>query len=177
MTVWGVDLGVRSLHVAGLSANGHLELFSHVCVKPKKVSEQGVYERAIELTSLGTSLQALVAPGDAVFIEEPPAAGAKNLRTFLKLGQVAGAAAVGAANAAAVAFVPVDTWKKDVIGRGGTSKDDVARWLQCAYPGYATQCGTDQNLIDATCLAVYGRIIRATAAGNLDQPQPGLAAC
>lgn len=173
MTIWGVDLGVRSFHAAGLSPLGHLELFSYLCVTPKKVREQGSLERSGELSSLGTSLTALMAPGDEVYIEEPPAAGAKNLRTFLKLAQVSGVLAFAARNGgASAAFVPVDTWKKDVIGRGGVSKDGVAEWLQLTYPRYRTQCGTDQNFIDATCIALS----RAPGTWSLDYPHSGMAA-
>jgi Holliday junction resolvasome RuvABC endonuclease subunit len=157
VTVWGVDLGVRGISAAGLREDT-LELSVTECLKPKRVSDQPPYMRAMELTSLARAMSNLVKPGDQVFIEEPPAAGAKNLRTFLKLAQVSAAVAVGAIQAhAVVVFVPVSSWKKEVIGNGGASKELIAAWLSQVHPTYYAQCDQDQNRIDATCIALYGR--------------------
>lgn len=173
MTVWGCDLGVRSFTLAGLSPKGSLTLNGHACITPKKVAEQPAYMRALELSSLYYSIRGLVAIGDQVFVEEPPAAGAKNLRTFLKLAQVSAAVAIGAIQAGAmVTFVPVSLWKKEVIGNGGASKEFIATWLSRVYPMYFSQCARDQNRVDATCLALYGR---GTDPRNFVKPEQWMA--
>lgn len=175
-TVWGVDLGVRGFHAAGLSSRGRLELFSHLGVVRGKVREQDATQRGAELVSLSTSMAGLIAPGDYVFIEEPPLAGARNLRVFLKLAQASAAVAAGAGEADAIHFVPVDTWKKGVVGRGGTSKELVAAWLERTYPRYAAQCAGNHNFVDAVALALYGRdCLRGDRSGSLGQPRHDLA--
>lgn len=173
MAVFGIDLGVRSVHIARLSRAGALRLYSHICLAPKKVADQSPEERARELHELYVAIAGPILPIDEIYIEEPPLAGGKNPRTFLKLAQVSGVAAAAAHNGGASAvFVPVDTWKKDVIGRGGVSKDHVSEWLRGTYPGYWAQCNRDQNLIDATCIALS----RTPAPRSLDQPRIRMAA-
>lgn len=191
MTVWGIDLGVRSFHAVGLvpgfgipggrAPEGSLSKFSLILATPKSVANQDPRERARELTQLGHGINPTpgigISAGDQVFIEEPPLAGSKNLRTFLKLAQVSGVLGFGAhRSGAVVTYVPVSTWKKEVIGAGGASKDVVAAWLSAFYPAHSQSCLGDQNYVDATCLALYGRsVLRGAGSGGVDQPHPGLA--
>jgi hypothetical protein len=99
------------------------------------------------------------------FIEEAPVAGARNLRTALKL-----AMSVGAIAAAITGFtercylVPVDRWKKGTVGHGGASKPDVALWLSGAHPEYSVACDGSQDLIDACAISCYGIQVVADAA-------------
>lgn len=146
--IWGIDLGVRSVHVAGLDDDTHVaETFT---VKPQVV-------RTLELDALAKSLRALIGPEDDVFVEEPPLAGPRNLSTFAALNQVLGMvlATVGGREA------NVMQWKRDVCGSGNTDKLGVSRWLQDHHPTYFAQCSGDQNLVDATCIALYGRLVLA----------------
>jgi Holliday junction resolvasome RuvABC endonuclease subunit len=145
MTVWGIDLGVRSLYVARIDDDG-IQLFSH---KSLVIHEQ---ERYVELSILRQWLQQF-SPTGRWFAEEPPLAGARNLQTFLHLGQVSGV--VGASTPAF--NVPVSSWKKGTVGNGSASKDLVSRWLHRRYPAYFKACAGDQNLVDATCIALYGQ--------------------
>lgn len=93
----------------------------------------------------------------AVFIEEPLVAGARNLRSSLKLAQAVGALVAGATEYTDhVYLIPVSTWKKGVVGTGNASKDEVALWLNRVYPNYAAQCDGSQDFIDACCIARYG---------------------
>ncbi len=55
--------------------------------------------------------------------------------------------------------VNVMAWKKDIVGKGNASKDEVAAWLEVHHPDYYEQCHGDQNLVDATCVALYGRLV------------------
>lgn len=168
MTIWGVDLGVRSFHAAGLHGQD-LTLSECVLATPKKVSAQGPWERGQELAELARFFRSMLQPWDHVFIEEPPAAGSRNLRTFLKLGQTSGALATAAGMlGASVTFVPVDTWKMTVCGKGGVPKDVVRSVLTERAPGYSAQCQEDQNKVDATCIALFG-LERITAGGHAEQ--------
>lgn len=106
-----------------------------------------------ELQVLHDWITGLISEG-TVWIEEPPLAGSRNLRTFLHLSQVSAVAGL----AGRCEYVPVGSWKKQVVGNGAASKDLVARWLARHRPGWHAQCRGDQNLVDATCLAIYGNM-------------------
>lgn len=153
--VWGVDLGVRSASLAGIDDEGRLELITIGRGTPKgKIADQLATIRAEELAQLSTDMTMYVSAQDYVFVEEPPAAGAMNLRTYGKLSMAAGAVVAG--SLAPTVLVPVDTWKKKVVGKGGVSKALISRYLSQSHPIYAELCHSDQNLVDATCIALYG---------------------
>lgn len=143
MRVWGVDLGVRTAYAAGLSTDNSLEVSTYI---------QRPNSRSRELRLLHEWAQETFGPDDVLYIEEPPLAGARNLRTFLHLSQVSGVMAC----TRDATLVPVSSWKKGTVGNGSATKDLVSRWLSRRYPEYHRVCTEDQNLIDATCLALYG---------------------
>lgn len=73
---------------------------------------------------------------------------------------------------ALIAFLPgscvqIDnnTWKKDLCGLGSADKDDIRTWLEDCEPSLAALSGSDQDLIDATCIALYGGSSMASALG------------
>jgi Holliday junction resolvasome RuvABC endonuclease subunit len=147
MISWGVDLGVRSLYVARIDDSG-LTLYSHDSLKIHK------QDRSAELQALSHWIQPLYLMGGLglVYAEEPPLAGARNLQTFLHLSQVSGVVACSVPTT----LVPVSSWKKGTVGDGAASKDLVAGWLLRRHPAYSEACRGDQNLVDATCIALYG---------------------
>jgi Holliday junction resolvasome RuvABC endonuclease subunit len=154
MITWGVDLGVRSLYVARLD-DGDLSLYSHHSLKIHRQS------RGAELQTLQEWLADTLGDGQ-VWIEEPPLAGSRNLQTYLHLSQVSGV--VGAVSGAQANYAPVSSWKKGTVGNGAAGKELVANWLRARFPRYHDLCGGDQNLIDATCIALWG---------SVDQSGPG----
>lgn len=161
MIVWGVDLGVRSASLAGIDENGGLDLITIGRGTPKgKIADQHPTLRAEELAQLSQDMKIYVSKSDWVFVEEPPAAGSKNLRTYGKLSMSAGALVAG--SPAPTFLVPVDTWKKEVVGKGGVSKALVSQYLSVSHPIYAELCHADQNLVDATCIAMYGLSVTET---------------
>ena len=168
--IWGVDLGVRSFYAAGLDGD-QLTLHSRVMATPKKVKEQPGNDRACELAYLAEELSEIVVAGDIVVIEEPPMAGSRNPRTFLRLAQTCGVlAAAACSRGAEVHFVPVDTWKMTIIGKGGVDKESVSRALSALSSRYSAQCEGNQNSVDATCIALYGRTLttRGVTAEHVD---------
>lgn len=90
---------------------------------------------------------------DLVYIEEPLIG--RGVRASLMVTQTAGA--VMSHLKARSYFVPVASWKKAVIGSGNAPKGLVESTLRELHPRYSTLCGGDQDLVDATCLALYGR--------------------
>lgn len=156
--VWGVDIGMRHWHAVRLDEASHS---TYTCIiKPKKGEN-----RAKILAALSTELSTVVDGSDDVFIEEPPLAGVRNVRTFKGLAETAGA--LMARQTGRVEYVEVSTWKKEVCGHGGLSKEGVADWLAKNHPSYLEHCAGDQNLIDATCIALYGVLRRVAAEGGL----------
>jgi hypothetical protein len=149
--IWGIDLGVRSVHLAGLDGDDLVYIES--IEVPKRVV------RSLELDALGKRATEFIAADDDVFVERPPFAGPRNLRTYGELHQVFGTmlSHVGGREAENM------TWKKDVVGAGNASKADVSRWLQDHHPLYSHQCVKDQNLVDAVCIALYGKLVVARA--------------
>lgn len=92
-----------------------------------------------------------------VFIEGPLVAGARNIRTALKMAMAVGAIVSGVTRYTFRCYlVPVSKWKKATIGIGNASKDQVALWLNQVYPAYAALCGASQDLVDAACISRYG---------------------
>jgi hypothetical protein len=154
MTTWGVDLGVRSLYVARLD-DGDLSLHSHNSLK---IHQQPRY---VELSMLRAWLGTF-SPTGSWFCEEPPLAGSRNLQTFLHLSQTSG---VVACSVPAV-LVPVSSWKLVTIGNGNASKELIAGWLAARHPAYFEACAGDQNLIDATCIALYGQAMVTGGSGT-----------
>lgn len=51
----------------------------------------------------------------------------------------------------------VSSWKKRVVGKGNATKPEVAEHLRLRWPSLYARTGGDQDLIDACCIALYGR--------------------
>jgi len=142
---WGVDLGVRSVYAAHLDGLT-LQLYSFVL-------KRGL-GRALELSQISEWIDKTISTEEPVYIEEPPLAGSRNIRTALQLSMTAG---VIASRLPQAEFVPVASWKKKVVGRGNMDKTGVSQWLNLLHPDYFVLCAGDQNHIDATCIALFGR--------------------
>jgi Holliday junction resolvasome RuvABC endonuclease subunit len=140
---------MRSFHAVRLDQGEH-SVFS-VVIKARKNEERSKILRA-----LSTELATIVDGSDPIYIEEPPLAGVRNLRTFKGLAETAGA--LMARSSGKVTYVPVSSWKKEVCGKGNLDKAGVADWLLSVHRSYSEHCAGDQNLIDATCIALYGAI-------------------
>lgn len=51
----------------------------------------------------------------------------------------------------------VSSWKKRVVGRGNATKEDVSKWLRLRWPDFFSATRGNQDLVDATCIALYGQ--------------------
>lgn len=149
MIVWGADLGVRSVYLCRIE-NGEASHASYIIKKPK--------DRWEELTEISVAVSKIVGSdllgGDILYVEEPVVAGVRNLRTSLKIAQNAGSVFAGSSIPAT--FVPVSSWKKQIIGKGNAKKEEIAQFLKENHYEMWANCNEDQNLIDATCVALYG---------------------
>jgi Holliday junction resolvasome RuvABC endonuclease subunit len=146
----GIDLGVRKISVFYLQ-NDEVLGTSH--------SEMlHIQSRAEELSKLVmlTHEDGYFPHADYYFIEEPLSG--RGIRASLHIAQTCGALlyVLGDMGEQEVHLVPVKTWKKHVVGNGNASKDACGDFLKSSYSDYHAACGTNLDLIDAACLAVYG---------------------
>lgn len=159
--IWGIDLGTRSYAAVGIGAGAEAVLTETFTV-PRSTS------RYAELRAICFELAEFVQSPDVLFIEEPPKV--RNMRTFGQLSLTAGA--ILSATSAQGYLIPVETWKKAIVGRGGVGKPVVADWLGVNHPYLYSRCGGDQNLVDAACLALYGDLI-VNNSGRVLTAEPG----
>lgn len=62
--------------------------------------------------------------------------------------------------AATVELITVPVWKKNIVGYGDASKDEIGEFVRINYPKVFAQCVTpadtmDQDLLDAYCLYLH----------------------
>lgn len=55
----------------------------------------------------------------------------------------------------------VSSWKKRVVGKGNATKEEVAEFLRLRWPSLYGHSKGNQDLIDASCIALYGQSIIA----------------
>jgi len=155
--IWGIDIGVRSAYLVCLDGDE--------IAYAEKIESPGKVVRSLELDRIVAQAKEFIAPEDDVFIEAPPMAGPRNIGTYGELNQTLGAllSAVGGRT------VNVMSWKKDVVGKGNATKDEVKDWLFTHHLDMHVACKDNQNLIDAACIALYGRLVMDRAEVLADQ--------
>lgn len=150
MVIAGIDPSKTKLAIAILDGS---ELTIHTFTT-KAVA------RGDQLAELAQAATDLTRDIDAAYIEEPLIG--RSVRSSLHVAMTAGA--IGAAVHAPCYFVPVTTWKKGTVGSGNANKAGVSAWLNATHVAYSQQCGSDQDLRDATTIALYGRSVQELAA-------------
>lgn len=153
MIIAGVDCGGRKVAVS-LFHDGEL-----LRVDDLEVSRS---TRPLELRTLAEFAARYFQIANFVYVEEPVVG--PGIRASLQVAQTAGAVMSRVPRHGD--WVPVTSWKKEVIGRGNVGKVDVAKWLRSSHPTYADQCGRNQDRIDAVCIGLYGERI-AKRSGHL----------
>ena len=92
---------------------------------------------------------------DVVWIEDTLVG--NNVKYSMQLTEVRGAVMAAVITHADVRLVNVGHWKKVMVGNGHANKDSVRDYIHVTHPAYAPLCGSDQDLYDACCIALYGR--------------------
>lgn len=148
----GVDFGAHQLHLVRLDRDG-----AHTWCIVNGIRSKSRFSEGLGLVNDAEQAFAELAFAEtAVFIENPPhAGGVPTIRAMAETFAWVGMAAVRCGIEQTYDVYPA-TWKKNVVGRGDASKADVAAFLCAEYPERFDACGGDQNLIDATCIAMYG---------------------
>ncbi len=155
----GIDLGGSKITVAYFNQSG-LHALSHNESMAKKASRA---HRLYEAVSLTTTFH-LWNETKYFFIEEPLIG--RGVRASLQIAQCAGALLheIGMhGNGDNSMLVPVGEWKKKIVGKGNADKSYVADWLKANEYEYYERCNGNQDLIDATCIGLYGtKIVEVT---------------
>lgn len=152
MTVIGVDIGYRKIAVAVPSE----KFVSHISMK----NRPGV-TRTQEVAELVDFLNLIpYIDGADVFLEAPVVAGARNIQSTIKVSQTSGIIwGAIAGRAREIQEVAVSSWKLGTLGRGNATKDEVAQWVDDNHKTMARLCSRNQDLYDATCIALYGETL------------------
>lgn len=141
MRIAGVDCGTKKVAIAILEDG---QLTPHVL--------HAAGDQAGALRDIGQFAAAYLNDCDLVYVEAPLVG--RSVKYSLQVAQATGA--VTSHLSVPSYFVNVSTWKKAVTGNGNSPKGLVRDSLMELQPGYSTVCGGDQDLIDATCVALYG---------------------
>lgn len=98
-----------------------------------------------------------------VYVEEPVIG--RNRRGGILQAQVHGVVLASAVESGITSVYSISNtaWKKETVGSGNASKDECREWLEREYPRLAESCDEDIDLIDAACIALYGRGVQARA--------------
>lgn len=159
----GIDLNSRSVAMVGFPTKpDDMHPFWHKFTVPAKLMD-----RAAICGLLYADVVKHVFPEDQVYVEAPVLAGVKNIQSTIKVAAAYGAVLAAINSTRAVTHeVPVSLWKVATVGKGNASKSDVADWLHEQHPDHHRECGTDQDLIDANCIALYAELTeRSSLAG------------
>lgn len=148
MLYYGIDVGVRKVAVASVTATGTLGMCFNSTVRPRE-------QRSRELRDLCQVIRDVeILPGDQVAVEAPVVAGVRNLRTSLQLATSIGAVISGIEFLVNVTLVEPSKWKT-ITGNGHSTKTDVQAWLAREWPDLETACRGNGDMIDAMCIAVW----------------------
>lgn len=85
-----------------------------------------------------------------IYCEEPVVAGARNIRTTIGIAETVG---MVLSCGLPVTLVPVSSWKKEVIGNGSATKDQVREWY---FGGHTPGVEITQDTCDAAAITEYG---------------------
>lgn len=141
----GIDLGGRKVSIVDIDAG----IFIHY--------ETPRVERTIELKAMGLYLRSLEDDGlleGTKWVEAPLLAGARNIQATIAIAQTSGVVHAELSDTHSVA---VSSWKQRTVGKGNADKAAVKQWLEDQHPDLSRLCRGNQDLIDAACIALYGR--------------------
>jgi Holliday junction resolvasome RuvABC endonuclease subunit len=164
MTLIGVDLGVRKVAIA-VFTDGLVGSTLYV-TQALEASEES--RRADQLHELARYVydQVVFFDADAVFCESVILG--NNRKYSLKLAETMGALMSHlAAVRGGLELQTVDNqvWKKEMVGSGHATKEQVRNYIVATHPAYAPLCEEDQDRYDACCIGLYGLRITARARG------------
>jgi Holliday junction resolvasome RuvABC endonuclease subunit len=160
MNLVGIDLGIHKLALACFTGNTLID----ARVVTSDAAQRDVALR--EITMAAHVLCSAVWDADAIWVESPLVG--NNMKYSLALAETNGALLASLAQlrmrGCDIRSVNVSTWKKEVVGKGNASKEQVSNYIVATHPAYAPFCDGDQDLTDAACIGLYGLRISSRAA-------------
>lgn len=162
MKILGIDLSSRKLALFVTDAEGEsLSVRSLMCSTieaPKKMKHRPDVLKYIH-DEFASDLRTRFHGEDFTVFIEHPLVGRAGAHATIVQAQVQGLVMMLSvqSGAAGVYEVNVQSWKKAVVGHGGADKDTIKSWLVDHHPLLAELAGDDQDLVDAACVALYGR--------------------
>lgn len=158
--VMGIDLGIAKVACAHWEDDELTEAYSG--------NVDYLTHREDQLYSLSDYVACQVAgwQPDYIFIEDVLIG--NNRKYSLRLAETKGAVLAGIGRVheryrPQVIPVNVSTWKKEILGNGHASKEDIRNWLTDYNSAYAELCDGDQDQFDAACIGYYGLILSRRA--------------
>jgi Holliday junction resolvasome RuvABC endonuclease subunit len=161
VNIVGFDLSSRKIAGAVLMGRSPGSSFYFTIETPSKLKDRAVVLNYLR-EQLFPELEAFVEMAESPFVfVEHPVVGRAGAHATIVQAQVHGVVLEASLSSGAHGVYTVNnkTWKKDVVGNGGASKEQVREWLAANHPRLARMAGDDQDLVDATCVALYGRKI------------------
>lgn len=158
MKVMGIDCGTRKATVVIIEDN---TMVYNQTFEPDESLDRA---ECLGILSAWVQYQARAYQPDWVWIESIIVG--NNRKYSIKLAEVFGAVLSQLVlPALGIGTVDNKQWKKALIGNGNASKEDIQTWLQLEHGSFALLCDDDQDMYDATCIALYGREIVGRADG------------
>lgn len=160
MSVVGIDLGISKIAVVVVFDDILMSPYIYECSpgKPRDVvlHELGVFAHTAIVTHAATS----------IWIEDTLIG--NNRKYSIKLSETKGAVMsylshLRTSQGVDIQLVNNQTWKREIVGSGNADKEAVRNHIYDTHPAYAALCGDDQDLYDASCVALYGRQVTERA--------------
>jgi len=142
----GIDCGGQKVAVVDID-NGHFLVY-------EVLGRQERHTVARRIRAYLESVEHLL--DGSIWVEAPVLAGVRNIQSTIKVAQTTG---IVHAVLAQTHEVAVSSWKKRTVGQGNASKPQVRDWLDEHHPDIARMCRGNQDLYDAACIALYGRVV------------------
>ena len=145
--ILGIDADSKKIALVCLRENGDRD--SHMSLISDKKADN--VQRLVDLISLFEKWVEIIKP-DKVYIEE--SIFIQNYLTSRSISEVIGNIKLVLAKAKIdFKMVPVTTWKKNAVGKGNASKEEVKQFIVKKYPDFGEE---SQDICDATAIALFG---------------------
>jgi hypothetical protein len=146
--IWGCDIGTRKI---ALSCPDVVRL---AAVELPKLRAREIEDRVQDLERLSDFVREHVPPDSSLWVEKPVPNPKVSGLTAIHMGMVVGALARG--HLGSTFLVLPHVWKKEVTGVGNLGKPAIRQWLIDHHPALAAACEDNQDLVDATCVGLFG---------------------
>lgn len=153
--VIGVDPASTKLAMVALSSTG--EFVSMYNPKLGKSGGQSCSNAMKATRDFVLAVSAQIGRPDSAFVEAP-IVGRGGVRTTMVQCFTSGAIqGVLHDEGIPTQIANVSSWKKRVVGKGNATKEEVAKHLRLRWPDLFGSAKGNQDLIDASCIAIYGQ--------------------